>query len=738
MFNIFNNILVLADPPYWNCPDANSSNNSTSESFFQQNVDSLLFSISSNASVSKFYNTSSGNGSVTSYGLYLCYDYVTLETCRTSMIMATQAMRRLCPNSSDATVWGEQSLLHVSNQRFFGHLDMTGNINKYNKKYVSEPEKFRTVVNTSLHELALKAAYNNTSLDHMYATQSTPFSGAQHVYSLVQCTLDLSPIDCQRCLHKGIVDVLGSENYKFRGGRLLSKSCYLRYEFYAFYEGETSEDPAIQGKCEKWTARILSIGLACALATLVGSCVFYIILRRKSQDKAAASLYAATNFRGMDSPLFDLASIQAATENFSEKHKLGEGGFGPVFKGVLKDGTKVAVKRLSNTSDQGTEEFKNEVLLIMKLQHKNLVRLLGFCVDGAERLLIYELLSSGDLDSWLYDPQKSAQLTWSKRIEIMNGIAQGILYLHEDSRLKIIHRDLKPGNVLLDSDLNPKISDFGNARIYGTTENEASTITVIGTYGYMAPEYAMEGMYSVKSDVFSFGIMLLEMITGRKSIGFHFTGNGPSLQAYAWKLWIQGRWKELMEPMLTSNDSCDVTTEFLRCLHIGLLCVQEDPSERPTMSFVVHMLKHENVNLHSPKQPAFTVGRYSEVTLMPEIMKGELAFDLGSRCITWNARGVTRPSFESNFKKMMDIHNPVVVIVTEVRVSEINFGKLAGSLGDQLGWNIDESVGLKDGVIFMWDKRRAEEDEVMVVGSASCPLRVVALIKVIERWLDLL
>ncbi|XP_021747790.1 uncharacterized protein LOC110713640 [Chenopodium quinoa] len=140
-------------------------------------------------------------------------------------------------------------------------------------------------------------------------------------------------------------------------------------------------------------------------------------------------------------------------------------------------------------------------------------------------------------------------------------------------------------------------------------------------------------------------------------------------------------------------------------------------------------LTHIDFSVAIGRSDSHTCDRYSEVTLMPEIMKGELAFDVGSRCITWNARGVTRPSFESNFKKMMDIHNPVVVIVTEVRVSEINFGKLVGSLGDQLGWNIDESVGLKDGVIFMWDKRRAEEDEVMVVGSASCPLRVVALIK---------
>ncbi|KAL2931599.1 Cysteine-rich receptor-like protein kinase 10 [Bienertia sinuspersici] len=598
LISFFINILVLADPPYWYCPDAN--NNRTSNILFQTNVDSLLQSLSSNASYSKYYNISIKNGNYTTYGHYLCYDYVTLENCKTSINMATQSITRLCPNSTDAMVWEEVSQLHISNQRFFGKLDTIGNINKYNVKVVAEPEKFRSVVNSSLQDLALKATAYNSSAHAMYATQSVAFSDAERVHSLVQCTLDVSPVDCHRCLQTAIEEVLGSDNYQYRGGRLMSKSCYLRYELYAFYEGKTSEEPEDQGS--QGTTRILGIVLACITAALVGSFVFYFVLRGRKLGK---------NFHGRDSPLYDLASIHAATDNFSEKNKLGEGGFGPVYMGVLQDGSKVAVKRLAITSDQGTEEFRNEVLLIMKLQHKNLVRLLGFCVEGAERLLIYELMPSGGLDSWLYDPQKREQLTWSKQTVIINGIAHGVLYLHEDSRQTIIHRDLKPGNVLLDHDLNPKISDFGNARIYeNESDNEANTITVIGTYGYMAPEYAMDGVYSVKSDVFSFGVILLEIITGRQSIGFHLTGNGPSLQAYVWRLWSQGRWKELKETNLSNDNEND--DEFIRCLHIGLLCVQEDPSERPTMSLVVHMLKTENVKLRPPKQPAFSLVRLSD------------------------------------------------------------------------------------------------------------------------------
>lgn len=188
-----------------------------------------------------------GNGNTTAYGLYLCYDYVTLENCKKTITMATQAFTRLCRNSTDATIWEEQSMLRVSNKRFFSQLDMTGNINKYNTLIVSEAEKFRSVVNTSLYELALNAAFNSSA--HMYATQSVAFSAAQHIYSLVQCTMDLSPIDCHRCLQTAIVEVLGSENYRYRGGRLLSKSCYLRYEFYQFYEGKSSKFSESQGKC---------------------------------------------------------------------------------------------------------------------------------------------------------------------------------------------------------------------------------------------------------------------------------------------------------------------------------------------------------------------------------------------------------------------------------------------------------------------------------------------------------
>ncbi|XP_074270195.1 G-type lectin S-receptor-like serine/threonine-protein kinase SD1-13 [Silene latifolia] len=301
-------------------------------------------------------------------------------------------------------------------------------------------------------------------------------------------------------------------------------------------------------------------------------------------------------------PLFTLEQLAVATSNFQDSNKLGQGGFGAVYKGTLDDGQVVAIKRLSGTSTQGVQEFMNEVLLISKLQHRNLVKLLGCCVERLERMLIYDYMPNKSLDAFLFDHQKKGILDWKKRYTIIEGICRGLLYLHRDSRLKIIHRDLKSGNILLDENLNPKISDFGMARIFGGSQSEADTTRVVGTYGYMPPEYAMEGRFSEKSDVFSFGVLLLEIITGKRTRWFD--ESSFSLLVYVWKQWNEDDHISLIDPVIAYQG---FEAEISKCIHVGLLCVQEYPQDRPDMSDVIAKLSASSTaEFEKPKQPGFT------------------------------------------------------------------------------------------------------------------------------------
>ncbi|CAL2249559.1 unnamed protein product [Prunus armeniaca] len=323
---------------------------------------------------------------------------------------------------------------------------------------------------------------------------------------------------------------------------------------------------------------------------------------RRVQELMDTTEFTEEDERDIDVPFFDLQSILDATDNFSNANKLGQGGYGPVYKGKFLGDQELAVKRLSRASRQGLQEFKNEVVLIAKLQHRNLVRLKGFCIKGEEIFLLYEYMPNQSLDFYIFDHTKSMVLNWEMRFNIILGIARGLLYLHQDSRLRVIHRDLKTSNILLDDEMNPKISDFGLARIVGGKETESSTNTVIGTYGYMSPEYALDGTFSVKSDVYGFGVVLLEIISGKKNTGFYQSQQTFSLISYAWKLWTENKALELMDKTL--DESCN-KSQFINCVNVGLLCVQEDPVDRPAMSNVLTMLDSEIAISPTPKQPAF-------------------------------------------------------------------------------------------------------------------------------------
>lgn len=306
---------------------------------------------------------------------------------------------------------------------------------------------------------------------------------------------------------------------------------------------------------------------------------------------------------------FELSSLQIATNFFSELNKLGHGGFGPVYKGLMPNGQEVAVKKLSVDSRQGLKEFTNEVKLLLKIQHKNLVILFGCCIEGPEKMLVYEYLPNKSLDYFLFDKFKSATLDWKTRFRIVSGVARGLLYMHEEAPERIIHRDIKASNILLDHQLNPKISDFGLARLFPGDDTHVNTFKISGTHGYMAPEYAMHGYLSVKTDVFSYGVLVLEIMSGRKNFDGRLPQEKADLLNYTWALYQRDKYFDMIDPTLEKYNR----DEAAMCIQLGLLCCQQSIAERPDMNSVHLMLSSESFTLPRPGKPAVQ-GRVAQWT----------------------------------------------------------------------------------------------------------------------------
>ncbi|KAK7291846.1 hypothetical protein RIF29_07316 [Crotalaria pallida] len=299
---------------------------------------------------------------------------------------------------------------------------------------------------------------------------------------------------------------------------------------------------------------------------------------------------------------FDFRTLRRATKNFHPSNLLGSGGFGPVYQGKLVDGRMIAVKKLSlDKSQQGEREFLAEVKLITSIQHRNLVSLLGCCVDGPERILVYEYMKNKSLDLIVYG-NSDQFLNWSTRYQIILGVARGLQYLHEDSHLRIVHRDIKASNILLDEKFQPRIGDFGLARFFPEDQAYLST-QFAGTLGYTAPEYAIRGELSEKADVYSFGVLVLEIISCRKNTDLTLPSEMQYLPEYAWKLYGKSMLLDLIDPKLKEHGF--VEKDVMQALHVALLCLQPHAEMRPAMSEAVALLTFKMEMITTPMRPAF-------------------------------------------------------------------------------------------------------------------------------------
>ncbi|KAM7493126.1 hypothetical protein LguiB_027735 [Lonicera macranthoides] len=466
------------------CPNTTTY---TYNSTYQTNLNLLLSSLSSN---------STNNGTVFSiftagqippdaaYGLFLCRGDLDAPTCRDCMATATREITTRCPNQKSAVVWYEECMLRYDNSSFFSTIedDPVVNITNTGDVIGMEQAQFQQVLGNTMDELVKMASTDSPNDEFVkgFATREANFTSLQRHYGLVQCTLDLSNEECKSYLRIAISH-LQLFNTTADGGKVFHPSRNIRYEIYPVYRQLAPP----------------------ALAPFPSS------FKRPSGD--------AIEITDVPSLQFDLGTIQAATNNFSNENKIGQGGFGMVYKGTFADGQEIAVKRLSKSSRQGELEFKNEVVLVAKLQHRNLVRLLGFCLEGEEKILVYEYLPNKSLDYFLF-------------------------------------------------------------------------------------EYAMHGHFSVGSDVFSFGVLVLEIISGKKNSCFHPSSFAEDLLSHAWKMWKDGTPLELMDPTLADSH---VRNEVIKCIEMGLLCVQEDVDSRPSTDAIVLMLSNYTLSLPLPEQPPF-------------------------------------------------------------------------------------------------------------------------------------
>ncbi|KAF8689278.1 hypothetical protein HU200_042071 [Digitaria exilis] len=610
--------------------------NYTGNGTYQSNLASLAATLPSNTSSSPqlFATATAGQGPDVVYALALCRGDMTgnLTGCSACVSGAFRYAQQGCPNAKAASVYDDACLLGFSSQAYSNINNVTQDASTLFEFWNShELAGDATVVSAAVEDLLAQTAQEAADNTTRFATAVMDASSAvsQTLYSMAQCTPDLAAGDCLACL-RWVVGMVNATTSVRNGGRVLVLRCNVRFETFLFYQGSpmkritpSSSPPAPPPPAPTTNKRIkpwvIPVIVVPALA-IVAFCFVVVYCRQKRRRHRKGNLrlrqkYTNNKLQGGDEldwemeaelsefSVFDFHQILEATNNFSEENKLGEGGFGPVYKGQFPDGIEIAVKRLASHSGQGFMEFKNEVQLIAKLQHTNLVRLLGCCSQGEEKILVYEYLPNKSLDFFIFDENRKSLLDWNKRLEIIEGIAEGLLYLHKHSRLRVIHRDLKPSNILLDSELNPKISDFGLAKIFGSNNTEESTTRrVVGTYGYMAPEYASGGLFSIQSDVFSFGVLVIEIITGKRNSSSHDCGEFINILGYAWQLYEEGKWSELIDSSLVPMHE---SAEMMRCMNIGLLCVQENAADRPTMLDVIAMLSSKTKILDKPKHPAY-------------------------------------------------------------------------------------------------------------------------------------
>ncbi|CDP13194.1 unnamed protein product [Coffea canephora] len=538
-----------------------------------------------------------GKGPDTNYGLAQCYGDLSLLDCVLCYAEARTVLPQCFPFNG-GRIFLDGCFMRAENYSFFqefkGPQDHAVCGNRTRKSSTFQEAARRAVLQ------AATGAPNSNG----YARAALQVSGTSNesAYVLADCWKTLNANSCRACLENASKSILGC--LPWSEGRALNTGCFMRYSDINFLNPIPGSGRS-RGTVVVIVVAAVSSAIVLAVGAIMGA---YFWKNKRIQKKRKGSNDAEKLVKTLhDSSLnFKYSTLEKATGSFDEANKLGQGGFGTVYKGVLPDGREIAVKRLFFNNKHRAADFYNEVNIISSVEHKNLVRLLGCSCSGPESLLVYEFLPNKSLDRFIFDANKGKALNWEKRFEIIIGTAEGLVYLHENTKCRIIHRDIKASNILLDSRLRSKIADFGLARSFQEDKSHIST-AIAGTLGYMAPEYLAHGQLTDKADVYSFGVLLLEIVSGRQNNRSKTTEYSDSLVTIAWKHFLQGKVEELFDPnlMLQNYLNMNVRAEVLRVVHIGLLCTQEIPSLRPSMSTALRILAKKDEQLPTPTNPPF-------------------------------------------------------------------------------------------------------------------------------------
>ncbi|KAL1540776.1 cysteine-rich receptor-like protein kinase 2 isoform X1 [Salvia divinorum] len=565
-----------------------SQYNASNETVFFNNLNATFSVLRSQLSGGRRFGTAEREESPDPvYSMAQCRSYMTEPDCLACYDFAVSQIRN-CSTVGARLVY-DGCFLRYESYNFYEQT--IENTLMCGDRSAVQPSAFSAAAQKLLTDLLLATPRSN---GYSAVSKREVSNDGLTIYAAAQCVETVTQSGCQGCLNAAYESI--DDCFRAAEGRLADAACFLRYSDAPFFSDNQTTDIApllsVGGNSSNGKAVVGGVvGGVGGVLILVGLVLWYAF-RRSAKAASRGNILGATELQRPN--VYSYQELKAATDNFSEENKLGEGSFGVVYKANLRNGNVVAVKRLDISYSRAKEDFESEGRLISNVHHRNLVRLLGCCSKGSQLLLIYEYMENGSLDTFLYG-LKRGSLSWKQRFDMIYGIARGIAYLHENYHVTIIHRDIKPSNILVDSEFQAKIADFGLARLLPDNRSHVST-KFAGTLGYTAPEYAVNGHLSEKVDIYSFGVVVLEIISGRRCSDLHTNSdsnsNSNSNSSYlldeAWNLYECGMHQKLADKMLDRKEYRE--EELKKMVEIGLICTQSPASSRPSMSEILAMM----------------------------------------------------------------------------------------------------------------------------------------------------